>query len=590
MRLTLVERQEARLRCVPDLGLAYLIGQCRQEGVKVSLVQGSPKTLDCLLDDSVFDIFAKGYKDVVRERGEAWFKEFLRFSHGMAISNNIWDKTNPEALEDLWGLLTFMRDNVWPQWLPDYLFNEIEKTKPDVVGFSLWDFYENPGISAVTKSIIERLKQDSHMRGLPKGQPDPSSGTKVRVLVGGPGTVTQTARNDILDLFNPDYIVHHEGEGALVELLDMIEKGAITDRPNISYKGHDAMTKPIDDLNSLALPDFSDYDLDEFFLPVRALPLMTARGCDWARCAFCNHYATYKGYRELSPERVQESVEYYKQKYKTELIMLHDETLSHKRARALVEHLPDAYYYSYAYPSGYDKDLLKRMYDKGFRVLVWGVESGSQGVLNRMRKGTSINQVERILKDAHSVGITNVAFIMFGFPGETKGQAEETVDFLKRNAQYIERHATTLFRLAEDSPIWNEPENWGVKKLDAGQFKVEGGMKRDEVRKFLKELNKRKIKTSADTKYYMPGDSEFRPYLFMQVVYGEQAGEYPVRNGILVGNEIWPSLLMKDVSRPKLSLDDGQLETYEKCDGKHKLNATEFEPYPYVVFYRRPFN
>ena len=90
MKLTLVERQDARLRCVPDLGMAYLLGQCRENGIKASLVQGSPVTLQCLTDDSVFDIFADGYKDVVSERGESWFKEFLKYKASLTsqLSNS----------------------------------------------------------------------------------------------------------------------------------------------------------------------------------------------------------------------------------------------------------------------------------------------------------------------------------------------------------------------------------------------------------------------------------------------------------------------------------------------------------------------
>ena len=573
MKLTLVERQEVRLRCIPDLGIAYLLGQCKDNGIKASLVQGSPRTLDCLLDESVFDILCRGYEDVVKERGESWFKDFLKFNHDIATSSNIWDKTNPDAMKELWDLTGFMKERVWPEWLADFLHQEIVNTKPDAVGFSIWDFYSHPGVSAAVRDVIERLKLESD----------------VRVLVGGPGTVTKTARRDIFRTFKPDFIVHHEGERALFEALGMIESGKVRGLPNVSFSGYDGETKPIEDLDSLALPDFSQYDLDRFFLPVRVVPMMTSRGCPWARCAFCNHHATYKGYREHSAERVVETVEMYKKKYKTDMIMFHDETFTSGRARNIVDALPEAFYYSYAYPKGFDRALLKRMHEKGFRVLVWGVESGCQEVLDSMRKGTDISEVGRIVRDARAVGITNVAFILFGFPGETKEQAEETVNFLQRNADYIERHATTVFRLEEGSPIWEEPSKWGVKKLKGGDYRVESGMQREDVHEFLAGLNGRDIKTSANTKYYMPGNSEFRPYFFMQVAYGEGKGEYPVKNGLLVGDEVRPSMLMEGVSRPVLKLDKGQRGVYEKCDGRHKVDARGFRGYPYVVYYERPF-
>jgi len=573
MRLTLVERQDPRIRCVPDLGIAHLLGQCKQAGIDVRLIQGSPETLKCLTDDSVFGIFCKSYKDAIKQHGESWFKEFLKFNYGIATSNDIWDKTNPEALNDLWELASLMREEVWPSWLHNHLFEQIVRTKPDAVGFSLWDFYDHPKTSIVIRNLIDKVK----------------SQLKIPVLIGGPGTVTKTARADIMKLFKPDFIIHHEGELAILDVLDMIKKGKREKKPNISFTGYDGETRPVERLDSLALPDFSPYDLDSFFLPVRVLPLMTSRGCPWAACAFCNHHATYKGYREHSAERVAETVELYKKKYGTDMMMLHDETFTAARARAIVDRLPEAYYYSYAYSKGFDKPLLKKMHDKGFRVLVWGVESGCQVVLDSMRKGTDIKEVERIIRDAHSVGITNVAFIMFGFPGETRKQAEETVKFLKRNSQYIERHAATVFRLEEDSPIWETPELWGVKKLGGDEYLAKSGMEKKEVRDFLSELDDRKVKTSADTKYHMPGDSEFRAYFFMQAVYGEGSGDYPVRSGILIDDTIWPSLLMKNVSRPKIVLDEDLKKTYELCDGGHKVDATDFEEHPYVVYYSKKF-
>jgi radical SAM superfamily enzyme YgiQ (UPF0313 family) len=402
------------------------------------------------------------------------------------------------------------------------------------------------------------------------------------VLIGGPGSVTKTSRRDIFKIFDPDYIVHHEGELALFDALDMIESGKRQKKPNLSFKEYDGNSVPIKDLDLLALPDFSQYGLDDFFLPVRVLPIMTSRGCPWSKCAFCNHHATYRGYRVLSPGRVAETVENYKREYKTDMIMLHDETFTADRAKNMIDELPEAYYYSYAYPRGFDYKTLKKMYDKGFRVLVWGVESGCQETLDRMNKGTKVSEIRGILKDSSNAGITNVVFIMFGFPGETEKQANETVRFLSENSDYIERHASTQFRLEENSPVWMQPAEWGVVR-HGFDYEVKEGMDREETSKFLKDLNRRNLKTAKNTKYYMPGDSEMRAYFFMQVVYGENEGEFPVRNGILAGDTIWPSLLMNGVSRPRLVLNEKQKKAYEKCDGRHKVNARDFEEYPYVV-------
>jgi hypothetical protein len=600
MRLTLVERQESRIRCVPDLGVAYLLGICKREGIDVSLVPGSPRTLyDSLVGGvaGTFDLFCKNelYSKVIKDRGEQWFKDFLKFNYGIATSNNIADKTNPEAMAELWELTGFLKNEVWPRaQFKENLLDEVRKTRPDVVGFSFWNFYDHMGIYGVIKDVISELKSSD----LP-------------ILIGGPGTITARTRRDIFKVFNPDFVIHHEGELALVRLLRMLESGSVKSAPNISFRDGgivEGESRPIEDLDSLAIPDFSLYDLDSFFPPVRILPMMSARGCEYGQCAFCNHHATYTGYREFSTETVLRTIDEFKEKYKTSLIMFHDETMTARRAGVLTSafsNLDNTYLYSYAYPKDYTKELLGGMYKVGFRVLVWGVESGCQRVLDLMRKGTDVQEVERIIRDAHSVGVSNVAFILFGFPGETKKEALETVDFLEHNSQYIERHASTVFRFEEEAPIGKNPGAWGAVDLGKGKYRVKKGMQREEVLEFLKSLDKRRVKTSADTKYYMPGDTEFRAYFLVQAVYGETANPdlsdtslVPVRNGILKDDRILPSLLMDNVSRPVVPLDAGSKRAYGFCDGTRSLKdfdagsvdaISRLSEFPYIVFFKKKF-
>ena len=47
----------------------------------------------------------------------------------------------------------------------------------------------------------------------------------------------------------------------------------------------------INNLDKLPYPDYSQFDLDLYLTPKRILPLQTARGCSWRKCAFCSHHA-----------------------------------------------------------------------------------------------------------------------------------------------------------------------------------------------------------------------------------------------------------------------------------------------------------
>lgn len=619
MEVCLVERQESRIRCAPDLGIAYLTGICKERAFDVSLVQSSPRTLyDSLVRDvdSIFPVFYKDkkYSTIIEENGESWFKEFLAKAYDLITSNEITNKVNPEVLVELWGLTSFLKEKVWSAFLSEdfgfknRLYQEIEKSSPDVVGFSFWNFYDHSPIYNSLKILIDDIRENL---GVP-------------IVIGGPGTVNKRTRADIFKVFQPDYVVHHEGELAFVELLDMLEGGEIKKIPNLSYienkKIVDGNSKPIDTPDILPLPDFSLYDLDSFFLPVRVLPMMTARGCEWGLCAFCDHHATYPAYNEFSVDRVLGTIEHYKERYKTDLIMFHDETLSARRARVLTEAFSkqdwdNTFFYSYAYPRGYDYRLLHKMYEVGFRTLVWGVESGCQEILNSMQKGTNVEEIEKILRASYKTGITNVCFIFFGFPGETPENARETVDFLSRNSTCIERHSVGLFYLTDDSPIGKNPERWGLECTSSGGYKIKEGMQEKESKEFLKKIgklvSKGELKTSADTMYYMPGDTEFRAYFFMQCAYGETSEPdfsdgalVPVGNGLLEGNKLRPSFFPLDSPRRELQLNDKTLDIYKKCDGRNditkligefkdknlvKKTLSDLLNESYLVFFKRKF-
>ena len=74
----------------------------------------------------------------------------------------------------------------------------------------------------------------------------------------------------------------------------------------------------------------------------------------------------------------------------------------------------------------------------GFKTIVFGTESGSQNILNRMRKTTTIDVIERNIRDAHETQLRVILFLMVGFPGETEETFLETLSLLRDNKNYID--------------------------------------------------------------------------------------------------------------------------------------------------------
>jgi len=510
MKLALIEKQNLGLRIAPDLGVAYLSSSCRDKGIDVRIVPGSPDSLKAQLFGS----------DELLESNRYSSEDFRR-AYEVSTSNAVEEKMDPELIAWVQDILDYSK-NVFlssdsEHGFREYMKNKIKDTNADAVAFSFWDMFAEPEMYVRIREVMADLRAE----------------LDVPMIVGGPSMGSKKARQFLLENFDVDYILYHEGEQSLPDLLYSIETGSDPSNiPGVSFKHGGTIVDnnplPVSKLDEIPDPDFSQFDLDSYFLPVRLLPIMSSRGCPWGHCAFCSHHESYGGYFEYSVERFSEMLESLSKTYKTDLFMFHDETLESGRAveisRAVIEKNLKVYLYSYARLNGFTKPVFDLMYKAGFRVLVWGLESGSQRVLNLMRKGINLSDARRILKESHESGMTNVCFTFFGFPGETREEALETVEFLNENSRYIDDHGSGVFMLMEGSPIYDNPALWGIEIVGDYDYKVidKSAMSQNDVRDFLKYLAEneeiRKKRTTSGRFIRLPGSSELRGHLLFQTV------------------------------------------------------------------------
>ena len=144
--------------------------------------------------------------------------------------------------------------------------------------------------------------------------------------------------------------------------------------------------------------------------------------------------------------------------------------------------------------------MFEQLSKSGLKFCLWGLESGSQRVLDLYNKGTNVENNKRILKDAHDAGIFNFVSVIVGFPKETEEDAEKTVEFLTENIDNIDIIAANNFLLLKDAPIEKEPEKFG---LTSNDFEFNGSMNLympenervfDVVFDKISKLNEQKIK------------------------------------------------------------------------------------------------
>ena len=92
------------------------------------------------------------------------------------------------------------------------------------------------------------------------------------------------------------------------------------------------------------------------------------------------------------------------------------------------------------------KKLLLEMKEAGCTDIWFGIESGSQTLVNAMGKGISIEQTMRAFKWAKEAGLMTVGFVILGFPGETKETIWETVKLVgKINPNDVVYHVATPY-------------------------------------------------------------------------------------------------------------------------------------------------
>ncbi len=339
----------------------------------------------------------------------------------------------------------------------DHLCEPLRKYHPDTVGFS---------------QMV--LSQREHLLGLATHL----KSEDISLIVGG-ASLSQNPACYLSEVGNPkkdlstifDAVMYGEGELPLKAYLEEERREKI---PNIVYKKDKIIKNKelgIEDIDTLPTPDFKDFPLQDYYTPEVVLPLLTSRGCYWMRCTFCIHYTSYYRYRTRSVKTIVNDLKTLKKLYNASHFLFADEMIhpaqfSKISDSILNEGLTITYYSEVKPTKEFTPELLKKMFQSGARALLWGVESGTQRVLDVIDKGTHISDIETVLKDSHKAGIWNMVFIIMGYPTQTEEEVKGDIAFLNRNSPYISSLAKSLFQLETGSRIYENPAQFGITKIE----------------------------------------------------------------------------------------------------------------------------
>jgi radical SAM superfamily enzyme YgiQ (UPF0313 family) len=199
--------------------------------------------------------------------------------------------------------------------------------------------------------------------------------------------------------------------------------------------------------------------------------LLTARGCYFGKCAFCNvGYGEPEAFSQLKSEQLAEQMTALHQKYGVKHIFFSDEALTPRNLRNLSPILEDMgrpiqWGGCVRFEKVISGELLQSMERGGCSMILFGLESASEQIMQAMVKGTELEHMSRILHESHQAGIWNHTFFFFGFPGETLEDAQKTVNFLYDHKPYINSSALGTFLMERDSPAHRFPATYKVKRI-----------------------------------------------------------------------------------------------------------------------------
>lgn len=320
-----------------------------------------------------------------------------------------------------------------------------------------------------------------------------------------------------------DVIVKGEGELAFLKIIDELKN-------NSPPKGHIISEPYLKDISDLPPPDFSDFDFGKYIYG--AIPISMSRGCVY-NCSFCHEKRFWKNFRSKKPETIVKEIETDLEKYNLDSFFFCDSLINgntkllEKYCELIISNEMDIYWSAHASIKNMDNALLKKIKNSGCGCLLYGIESGSQRILNKMHKGTTLKEIEQTLKLTMDIGIWSLTYWLIGFPGESIADIKKTKDFIIKNKDNIGSAVFHSYILSKETPIYNNPKKYGISiernshldKIDhflwSCNYIVKKGISRKEVLK--QTINCRKqINFGACISMYFPLNKELYPLFYKE--------------------------------------------------------------------------
>jgi len=284
---------------------------------------------------------------------------------------------------------------------------------------------------------------------------------KVKIMIGG--SVGTSIPHIIFEKTEADIVCIGEGEVTVIDLIDALKNGDnLSGVSGICYRDKEGKIyknptrKPIKDLTTLPMPAWDLFPMETYLsnpvgapnrhkwidgqaenATVLSMNISATRGCPY-KCIYCYHDFMGQGYRFRPPGNIVEEISILHEKYGVEYIHFMDDEFCLRK--------DFVYEFCKLYKEKFHRkitwgcagrvnlmteDLVATMTDAGCVIIGYGIESGSQKMLDVMKKGVTVEQAKKAIRLTQKYTEWPACSFMIGTPGETRETIQETIDFCK---------------------------------------------------------------------------------------------------------------------------------------------------------------
>lgn len=310
-------------------------------------------------------------------------------------------------------------------------------------------------------------------------------GTGERPVCIAGGYQAEIEREELLKKKYVSLVLRGEGEKTIVDLLTGSSKQKFGPKlyaglSGACYMSDDRIVEskapPVCvDLNRIPIPDRSVLTPDSIAMyrdiagnKYKMAHILMSRGCSY-RCAYCgvrregNRTVRYRNVKNILQE-----LNSLKENYEIEAFSIVDDcflTNKEQSVNILKELVSVGLIWSLAARiDQIDEEVLKYLKESGCREIKFGLETGSDTILQKMDKGITVAQARKVLNQVYEAGISAKIFIISGLPGETEQTNQETIDFLKEmGKEKIRRVSLLRFVPLPGSKVYDDPDTYGIR-------------------------------------------------------------------------------------------------------------------------------